>query len=275
MARRRPVEEDDVSLFPFLSIIASIIGVLTLMIAAVTLGQMNQDDVKAAVQNAIEMEKLQKELSASEDAVSKILLRLDSEKKKLLSSADARQLELVKSRAELESLIKQLAEVKKLSAERKKIKIVIPEVPQGKRETLADMQEQLATIKDRLALLQVNLDKKKLPPEEAQVSILPGGTGISFVPSFVECTNAAIVLHTEEPPLTIRRAEIPANAKFVALLEKVANANNETIVLLLRSDSLATYRLVKKLCDDNNVRNGKLPAVGNGRLDFSHFRKKN
>ncbi len=273
MARRRPVEEDDISLFPFLSIIASIIGVLTLMIAAVTLGQMNQDDVKAAVENAIAIEKLQKELDESEEAVKDIRVRLDEEKAKLLSSANERHLELVKSRAELEALIKQLADVKKASEAKKKIKIVIPEVPKGQRETVEDMQIQLTEIKDRLALLQRNLDEQKRPPEEAQVSILPGGTGISFVPNFVECTKDAIVLHTEEPPLTIRRAEIPANAKFVALLEKVANAKNQTVILLLRSDSLSTYRLVKKLCDDNEVRNGKLPAVGNGRLDFSHFRK--
>jgi len=42
----------------------------------------------------------------------------------------------------------------------------------------------------------------------------------------------------------------------------------------LRNDSLATYRMVKGICDKNGVRNGKLPAIGNGRLDFSHFRKK-
>ncbi|MDP6059477.1 MAG: hypothetical protein QGH33_11325, partial [Pirellulaceae bacterium] len=150
----------------------------------------------------------------------------------------------------------------------------IPEVPEAQRESVADMQSQLVAIKDRLAVLQRNLDEKKKPPEEAQVSVLPGGTGLSFTPNFIECTAGTIVLHTEEPVLTIRNAEIAANTKFVALLEKVANNNNQSIIFLLRSDSLGTYRLVKKLCDDNNVRNGKLPAVGNGRLDFRHFRNK-
>ena len=58
MVRRIQIEEDDVSLFPFLSIIAAVIGVLTLMIAAVTLGQMNQNDVKDAMANAIAMDRL-------------------------------------------------------------------------------------------------------------------------------------------------------------------------------------------------------------------------
>jgi hypothetical protein len=274
MARRPPAEDDDVSLFPFLSIICAIIGVLTLMIAAVALGQMNQDDVKEAVENAIAMDQIQKELAVAEDAVEEMSIQLDKEKAKLLDNAGSRQNELVKSRAELEALIKQLADAKKKSEEQKKIKIVIPEIPQGQRETVADMQTQLAAIKDRLALLQRNLNEKKKPPEEAQVSILPGGSGLSFTPNFIECTADSIVLHTEEPPLTIRNAEIAANAKFVALLEQVANSSNQSIIFLLRSDSLGTYRLVKKLCDDNNVRNGKLPAVGNGRLDLRHFRNK-
>ncbi len=272
MVRRRPAEDDDVSLFPFLSIICAIIGVLTLMIAAVTLGQMNQDDVKEAVQNAIAMEKLQEQLAAAKDTVDKLTIQLDREKARLLTAAGSRQNELVKSRAELEALIKQLADVRQKTDARKKIKIVIPEVPQAQRETVADMQDQLNAIKERLAVLQRSLEEKQKPPEEAQVSILPGGTGISFQPSFIECTASAIVLHTEDPPLTIRNAEVAANPKFVALLETVANSNARTIVFLLRSDSLGTYRMVKKLCDDNNVRNGKLPAVGNGRIDLRHFR---
>jgi len=274
MARRRHVEEDDISLFPFLSIIAAVIGVLTLMIAAVTLGQMNQDDVKEAVENAIAMEQVQKEIAETEEAIAEMKLQLDKENAKLLKSANARQNQLVKSRAELETLLKQLAEVQKDVAEKKTIKIVIPEIPKGQRETVADLQNQLKTIKERLALLKIDLAKKEKPPEEAQVSILPGGTGFSFQPNFVECTANAVVLHTEDEPITIRTAEVVANEKFVALLEKVANSDNQTIIFLLRSDSVNTYRVVKKLCNDNEVRNGKLPAPGNGRLDFSQFRKK-
>jgi len=274
MARRIPVEEDDISLFPFLSIIAAVIGVLTLMIAAVTLGQMNQDDVKEAVENAIAMDLVQKELAETKEAVAELKLQLDKDKAELLESANARQNQVVKSRAELEALLKQLAEVQKDIEEKKTITIVIPEIPKGQRETVADLQNQLTAIKERLALLKIELAKKEKPPEEAQVSILPGGTGFSFKPNFVECTADAVVLHTEDEPVTIRTAEVVANKKFVALLEKVANSENQIITFVLRSDSVRTYRMVKKLCDDNEVRNGKLPAPGNGRLDFSQFRNK-
>lgn len=274
MARRIPIqEEDDVSLFPFLSIIAAIIGVLTLMIAAVTLGQMNQDDVRQAVANSIEAEKLAKQLAAAEKEAETLGLQLEKEQAAILQNASARQTELVKTRAELDTLVQKLAAAKAKAQEQAKIKIVIPTVPEGQRETVADLNQQLKDVKDRLAKLQIELDKKKAPPAEAEVSILPGGSGLSYIPRFVECTADAIVLHTETPPVTIRRGQIPANKKFVALLEDVANNKNKRIVFVLRSDSISTYRFVKKLCTDNNVTTGKLPALGNGRLDFSHFQK--
>lgn len=272
MARRIQVEEDDVSLFPFLSIIASVIGVLTLMIAAVALGQMSQDDVKEAVERAIEMEKLRDQIAESESLVEKLKLKLDAEKAELLGSASQRQLELVKSRAELETLIRQLADAKAEVKAKEKVKIVIPEVPESQRETLADLQSQLATVKERLAILDRQVKERNQPPEEAQVTVLPSGSGLRYKPNFVECAAGAIVMHTESPPLRIRTAEIAANAKFVALMEKVANDPQHSIIFLVRSDGLSTYRAAKRLCDENGVRNGKLPVVGNGRIDLSRFR---
>src|SRR3990172_11090295 len=174
MARRPTVEEDDVSLFPFLSVICAIIGVLTLMMGGVAVGKMKKEDVKETVENAIAMDQIKQELAETQDAVEELSIQLDKEKVKLLDNAGSRQNELVKSRAELEALIKQLADAKKKTDEQQKIKIVIPEVPQGQRETVADRQTQLAAIKERLALLQRNLEERNKPPEEAQVSILPG-----------------------------------------------------------------------------------------------------
>ena len=47
MAKKQSVEES-VSLFPFLSILACIIGILVLMIAAITLGQIGRDEPAAS-----------------------------------------------------------------------------------------------------------------------------------------------------------------------------------------------------------------------------------
>ena len=58
MAGRRRREADDISLFPFLSILASIIGVLTLLISTMALTQMDSEDFASLEQ----FEKVQRDL---------------------------------------------------------------------------------------------------------------------------------------------------------------------------------------------------------------------
>ena len=273
MARRPLPDEEDVSLFPFLSIIAAIIGVLTLMIAAVTINQLNQEEVKEAVDNAIAMDELKKQLVKFEGEVETLKLQLGTEQAELLKKKTAREQERIKTEAELKRLLAELKKAKEETEKQKDIKIVIPEIPKEQRESITDMQEQLALVKERLAQLQKDLSERKKPPEEAEVSILPSGTGLSFKPRFVECTAGAFVLHTEKPPARIRLAEAVSNPKFVKLMEEVAKNKNLTIVFLVRGDGVNTYNQLRKICNDNDVRNGKLPVVGNGRLDFSHFEK--
>jgi hypothetical protein len=60
MARRRNAEDEGVSLFPFLSIIACVIGVLTLLISTMSLAQMGTEDVASLEQ----YEKIQRELES-------------------------------------------------------------------------------------------------------------------------------------------------------------------------------------------------------------------
>ena len=81
-------------------------------------------------------------------------------------------------------------------------------------------------------------------------------------------------MHTENPPLRIRRGAAGANPKFVKLMEEVVNNQKLTIVFLVRGDGVDTYNHLRNICNTNDVRNGKLPVVGNGRLDFSYFNKK-
>ena len=81
-------------------------------------------------------------------------------------------------------------------------------------------------------------------------------------------------MHTVDPPKLIRAADMVNDKDFIALLETVANGVNDSIVFLIRGDGLSTYNAARKLCTDRDIRNGKLPVVGNGRIDLSHFAKR-
>ncbi|MCM2372049.1 coiled-coil domain-containing protein [Aporhodopirellula aestuarii] len=266
MARRRNSSDDDISLFPFLSIIASVIGVLTMMIATLALAQTDTPDVaqieefeqksKQLKQTNQEIEELRREISVSDSSS----LQLREQKKTLDITV-----------AELEDLLAELEQVESELAEQQAIKVVIPPVDENLRETAADMQSQAESLREEIAQLEKELTTR-IDASEANVTVLPQGSGLDFIPHFVECAADSIVLHASDPPKRIRTANITTDEDFLALLETVANGTRDSIVFMVRSDGLGTWRLCKKLCDDRSIRNGKIPIVGQGRIDLSRFR---
>lgn len=268
MARRPRVNDDDISLFPFLSIIACVIGVLTMMIATLALAQTDTPDVaqveafeqdqKALDRTRKRIDQLKREIAVSNSAA----LELQDERRQLTITLE----ELKKMLVELEAIEKELAE-------QQKVKIVIPKIDPNARETASDMQAQYDQLQEQIAQLEKDLQDRK-DRSEGNVTVLPQGSGLNFKPHFVECAEGAFVMHTQSPTLRIRTANAPKSPEFIALMERVANGKDDSIVFLVRSDGLSTFRTLKRLCDERSIRNGKLPVVGQGRIDLSAFNKK-
>ena len=82
-------------------------------------------------------------------------------------------------------------------------------------------------------------------------------------------------MHNLAEPKTVRAADAAKDNDFRNLMNRVANGKDDSIVFLVRSDGLGTYRAMKRLCDQSDIRNGKIPVVGKGRIDLSVFAKKN
>ena len=273
---RKLVDDDsdnDVSLFPFLSIIAAIIGVLTLMIAAITLDQMNQGDSKQIVANAIRSDKLRTDIKEQEEKIRTIRLSLSDEDLALLENAENRENEIVKTKIELEALLKELKETQEELDTQKEVEIVAPEIPPGSIETLADLRLEHSELQKRVDTLKKEVGIRKAETE-GSVKVLPGGTGLNVIPHFVECTEGAIVLHGDKEATRIRQAEILSDSPYKELLQTVVNKPGHAITFLLRHDGLQSYREAKRMCDQNSVKYGKLPIVGDGRLDFTNFNKR-
>ncbi|MBT6722340.1 MAG: hypothetical protein HOB20_03815, partial [Planctomycetaceae bacterium] len=183
---RKSIEDDpddDVSLFPFLSIIAAIIGVLTLMIAAITLDQMNQGDSKQIVANSIRAKELRESITQGEKEIQTIRLSLSDKDIALLENAENRENEIVKTRIELEALLRNLAEKRNELEQLKEIQISIPEIRPEDIESLADLKQEYQDIQSRLEKLRKDVAKKKAETE-GSVKVFPGGTGTNVKPHF-------------------------------------------------------------------------------------------
>lgn len=258
MARRRRKSGPSVSLFPFLSILACVIGTLTLMITAMALGQMDTDEVD----NGLKLDYLLRQIAKYENQI-----------KQLEADADDTQKDLARAKAELERLLlikKSLME----KDEEEKPKLDAPPIDEeAHKKRLAQINEE---IKAQEALKQELLAKLKelgKPREEVDVLIRPGGSGVGLKPTFVECTAADVVMLQNDPPKRVRRADLKTDADFLALLDRIAEDPKSTVIFLVRDDALPTYYAASGVARSRYARNGKLPVIGHGRIDLSLFKK--
>ncbi|MFK8114186.1 MAG: hypothetical protein AB8B91_18435 [Rubripirellula sp.] len=265
MPRRPPSNDDEISLFPFLSIIACVIGVLTMMIATLALAQTDTPDI-AMIE---EFEQKEKELKKSDEKIEELQREVAVSNSSALEMRDQKKL-LDMTIDELQAMLEELEKIEKELAEQGKVKIVIPMLDPKLRESAADMQSEAQALKEQIAQLEAELNDRK-DKSEAKVTVLPQGSGLSFTPHFVECAAGAIVMHNLSPPKRVRTADVVKDEDFIRLMELVLNGKDDSIVFMLRSDGLGTFRAVKRICDDREIRNGKIPVVGKGRIDLSAF----
>lgn len=270
MAGRRRAEADDISLFPFLSILASIIGVLTLLISTMALTQMDSEDFASLEQ----FEKVQRDLKAMLEEIERLKKEMDEDALRRVSEMDKTVRDLIVARKRLEELLKKIEELQKVGAKPMEV-VEVPEVDaELHKQAITEMQAELKGVKEQLAQLEKDLKERKKPAEESVVSVLPGGSGVGFEPVFVECTSKSVVLHTTEDPEHIAIGGLEGSEAFAKLLAHVRASPKRTLVFLIRDNGLGTYRKARDLALWAEARNGKLPVLGQGRLDLAYFLKK-
>ena len=266
MPRRVRTDDDDVSLFPFLSIIACVIGVLTMMISTMALAQMDGEEI-AVIE---EWEETQQELEKTDTELSDLTAKITEQ---LGPDGAGVQQQLKERQNELDTLTREQQELQERLREYQQQEVIIPTIDESQRETIVAMEAELAALREELAQMELELEEKKVS-KQSRVSVLPAGSGLRLTPHFVECAQGAVLLHTIDPPKLIRAANMVRDEDFLNILNRVSASTDATVIFLVRADGLSTYYAARKLCDDRSIRNGKLPVAGDGRVDLSRFAKK-
>ncbi|MBX3414062.1 MAG: hypothetical protein KF708_15350 [Pirellulales bacterium] len=256
MSRRRKEDDDGISLFPFLSVLACVIGLFTLLITAFAVVQIDTDGVAQAE----ELEHLDSELVAADAE----LAELEAQS----AAAGEKVQELARLQAELNKITAQLDQLKaRLPADESPVDI------EALRNQIKAIEEEIAKLKEQVGALEKQVADLPEPPKGAVVEIRPGGTGVDIEPTFVECRSDSIVLLDAEPPKRIPRSEIATNADFLAALAHISRGEKRSVIFLLRSDAIDVYYAAADVARRNYARNGKLPVVGQGEIDLSVFRR--
>ncbi|MFP6668754.1 MAG: hypothetical protein VB876_15665 [Pirellulales bacterium] len=261
MAKRKRSAAPEVSLFPFLSILACVIGTLTLMIAALALGQMDNP----AIESIENFQNAEKQLATDNAAIETLKRQIE----------EARSDTTEKNR----SLVALQDELRRLKAEAARLRALpTADIPQQefrrRKDRIAELLADIKQLDGQIKKLLEDLKRLDAPPEEAVVKIQPGGSGTNLNPTFVECAASRIIIYQDGAKHPVRRADLNKDVMFLNLLEQVAESERDTIVFLVRDDAISTYFSARNVARSKYARNGKLPVVGHGKIDLSLFTKK-
>jgi len=256
MARRRQSQEITISLFPFLSILACVIGVLTLVIMSLSLSQIakgreNEDDARAEEgaalkQSIAEMRTQIEELGKNKvAALEKIKLETQVADLKKEMTAPAEQPDAVK-------LKEDLADLEKAIAAENLAKQKIEEKKKEREDELARFEE-----------------LKKKP----KVLIQPSGGTSKIRPQFVEARKEGLVIHAPSKTIPVKLADLAKDANFKKLIDfvKAGEAKGQTIVFLIRQDALGTFTRARDVALAGGANIAKLPLIGEGPVDLAAF----
>jgi hypothetical protein len=272
VAKARDANDNEVSLFPFMSILVCVIGILMLMITAIVLGQIGKDNLSPEqAENQIEMvndyEELQESIRSRREMIANLELQVGD-------STQTKE-KLQKAKEELARLREQLNKVEAQAAVRdEKLAQSQAEAARLKKE-IQTAEDEIQVVDTSVEELEDELADREKPPEEAQVVIQPSGTGANLRPAFVECAASSVVLFEGENQVRVPRSKLAESEDFIRVLDKVKSHENGMLIFLVRPDGIGTYNTARNYARSQYVRNGKLVIASQGQIDLSRYQNLN
>ncbi len=263
MARRRARRDDHaVSLFPFLSVLACVVGTLTLLLAAMTLQQLGGQSL-AHVLLGEQHDALLAEVASGEARLEVLEAQLRESDERAKSEDElgrrlsALGLSLDISLEELAGLTDRRRESLKLDG------------------LLRQLEAERNSLVTRIAARETELERKAKARVHVPIIIDPTGLGREWRPYLFECRSDYIELHRSDGELSYRipSAEIPRSEDFRRALRRVRNIHDAIVIFLIRPDGVATCNLAWAIAEAARVRHANLPLPGEGKLDLSRLQR--
>lgn len=271
MSRRASNAGGGVSLFPFLSILACLIGILTLMIS-----------VTSAVKSMENAGRDKEELERAKQHQS-----LVSQQKKLRTEIEALKQQARKQNAaamELDELDQRRIVLKRnlddKSAELKKpdqTDKALQKLIETMLDNIAALKRERPSLEKKIAELKAELERRKVKPDNkpAPIQVQPGGSGTAHVNRvfFVECDSTGIILHRRGGQKTsVSLAAIGTDQEYNRFLDEAKRLQGSMILYLLRDTGNTAYQRAAGYAENQyKLRTGKLPLPGKGEVDLSLF----
>ncbi len=291
---RREKKKQDVSLFPFLDILACVIGNLILIITAVVLEQVDTQPVADAAA-------YEAKLLIQENQLQQIEM-LQQQYDSMRAQTDGRDVEI--ERLE-QQIIEATSDLQEAQSQMATLPTVPPRIDPALVQEKKQREEQQRKIEEDITKIKADIKDRKSNPKQS-IALLPGnvrglgGDGPTRA-VFVEINKNGLMIYPDQPlwketkPRVIPSASIPNDGALKRLMDAVLGDEDAIVTFLMRSDGLNVYNAVRtrfetfqknnqqkliRPIDPTNPESdlqlrklyGVVPLPGDGVLDFSAIR---
>ncbi len=257
MGRARKTRKQGVSLFPFLDILACVIGNLMLIIATVVLEQVDTQPMAEAARIA----GLEEEASQAVAKAAELQKQLDDMRKRSGAAT-----------AKLDDIREKIAAAKERAADAV-ARASTASKPSSPSPQMTDELKQLDKTRQKLeaevADLKSQIAERSTVPKDV-IAVLPSGEprrGRKGI--FIEATKAGLIIHDRGRVVKVPAATIGSDPKFKAVLDAAAADSTIIVTFLVRSDGIGVLSAARGFAAAAGVKTGRVPLPGEGPLDLS------
>jgi hypothetical protein len=250
---RRQAREQSSSLFPFLSVLACVIGTLTLLIASLAIGQVaeslldSRDD--PAESEHLEAERAElRELQEGFDSAEHVAEELAAAKAELRArGVDPSQSEEERRRA---------VQVRKSAAQLATL--------------IRRLEREDSQLQGNVRGVEIELVEERPRGDTRPIRILPHGSAPPLRPFFVECRADGVRIYDRNltDSFYLSRGSLDDVARFRGFLQRARAVREGTVIFLIRPDGTGTYEWAARQTGKLLVRHAKLPLPTQGTLEF-------
>ncbi|MEM7698326.1 MAG: hypothetical protein AAF236_07985 [Verrucomicrobiota bacterium] len=270
MARRRN-SGDSISLFPFLSILVSIIGCLTLIIVVINLIAMNRGEGQTdeEIERAKAFVRVEKEKEEAQEELDKLRNQLEN--------MIQQNREVLAQKERLTLLQEMLDNAEEIDATREELIAKFNVLFETNARLEIDLERLLAEVEEK----QAEIERRKLPPDPARLRVRSTGSGTNTKPFFVELSDAGAYIHrsVSAEPEVIPLASLNQSEDFLKLLDEVASKPFHRLIFLVRGSpgGVQSFKKAAIVVADYNAGRGsriipgRVPLPNDGRVDLAVF----
>lgn len=267
MAKRQSTQTG-VSLFPFLSILACLIGLLTLMIKIISdIKAMERGQNQEEITRALEQQKIQREITKKQGEREKLLKQISEKGDATVEMSELEERKIV--------LRKELDRAKSVNPEdgdallQRKIEALLAQISAMTKER-PPLDEKVAALTKELQERKIDANAK---PPPVVVQPRGSGTGDDVNLHFIECeANAVVIRGTDGSRTNVSKAAITTEPALAAFFNKARSDKKSMILFLIRTDGNGTYQIAAGWAENQfGLKTAKLPIPNKGDIDISKF----